>query len=1115
MDNVKTQLISGGDAVITLLETGDIRLIESDSLMINQLPGNYLDGMAGNLYLRVYGDQGIAAHPLLGKAGNAAVRLYKNRAEYTGAAGGFQYQVSLGITGRTWFFTVELANSGPPARIDAIYAQDIGLAAWGHIRSNEAYNAQYIDHKAFQTETGYTICSRQNQRQRTGFPFLQQGCFGKAVSFSVDGCPFYGLSYKIDNRIAGLAEPALNNRIYQYEFAYTALQSEPVVLETGASYTVVFYAVFLPHLETPIEAPLPLGEIKTRYQAAQEPMGTPITLPRISYDVTVADVYSSPEFTEPELEKRYPFRLQEERIDSGIASFFTDKAAHVVTQRKERILERSQGNIIITGKNDAIQEDTLTSTQYIYGVFNAQIALGNTSFNKIVSNCRNALNVQKIPGQRLMVRIDGRYRLLTMPAVFEMGLNYGRWLYRIQEDILEITVFTALERPLLCFTVCSYLGKSYDFLLYTQLTGGADEYSEPPAAPVKSGAQVSLRHRDDGFSAAAYPALEFVFHVDRDFILSDDRRFYPEAGSLGEGLAVFEFSNTDRFSYTLEGRIHGVGVRDLTMNFEGEREAYFQWLFDGINGFKLSLPGSVQRDCLEALNLQTLWYAHNARIHFASPHGLEQYGGAAWGTRDVCQGPFEYFLAVQRYAAARDLLLRVYAAQFEDDGSWPQWFMFDRYNGIRAGESHGDVILWPMKALADYLNASGDQDILNQILPYAVRGKAGYTAEKAPLFTHLEKQLAHIKEKRIPGTSLLKYGDGDWDDTLQPQDPALRHKMASAWTNALFFQILRSLGQALRDFKPVLGAELEGLAQEVKRDFDQYVISGGVAAGFVIFEGEGAVRYLLHPSDKDTGLSYRLLPMTRSMTAELFTPDAAKDHLNLIRQHLMHPDGVRLMNIPCRYQGGINRFFARSETAANFGREIGLQYVHAHIRFIEAMAKIGEASEAWQGLIRISPVLRHPAVKNALPCQRNCYFSSSDGCFDNRYEAMRDFENLRNGTAQVKTGWRIYSSGPGICINQVVSNLLGIRIAKDMVILDPALPRELEGLRFEYALLGKPVTFIYHIAGGSGLERISIAGRDISFTRLDNPYRLGGGFFPIAEVSPGAAIELYLSATHT
>ena len=36
------------------------------------------------------------------------------------------------------------------------------------------------------------------------------------------------------------------------------------------------------------------------------------------------------------------------------------------------------------------------------------------------------------------------------------------------------------------------------------------------------------------------------------------------------------------------------------------------------------------------------------------------------------------------------------------------------------------------------------------------------------------------------------------------------------------------------------------------------------------------------------------------------------------------------------YTGGTSRIFKRAESAANFGREVGLQYVHAHIRYIEA-----------------------------------------------------------------------------------------------------------------------------------------------------------------------------------
>ena len=46
----------------------------------------------------------------------------------------------------------------------------------------------------------------------------------------------------------------------------------------------------------------------------------------------------------------------------------------------------------------------------------------------------------------------------------------------------------------------------------------------------------------------------------------------------------------------------------------------------------------------EAVDAIFPWLAHDAMVHLTAPHGLEQYTGGAWGTRDVCQGPIELLL---------------------------------------------------------------------------------------------------------------------------------------------------------------------------------------------------------------------------------------------------------------------------------------------------------------------------------------------------------------------------------------------------------------------------------------------------------------------------------------
>ncbi|MBE0340070.1 cellobiose phosphorylase, partial [Paenibacillus sp. 28ISP30-2] len=232
-----------------------------------------------------------------------------------------------------------------------------------------------------------------------------------------------------------------------------------------------------------------------------------------------------------------------------------------------------------------------------------------------------------------------------------------------------------------------------------------------------------------------------------------------------------------------------------------------------------------------------------------------------------------------------------------------------------------------------------------------------------------------------------------------------------------------------------------------------------------------------------------------SRISQVITPEQELAHEQLIREQFLCPDGVRLMNRPAQYDGGVSSHFKRAEQAANFGREVGLQYVHAHIRFAEAMAKLGRKDDAWHSLKLINPVGIRASVPNAEWRQSNAYFSSSDGKFNTRYEAQERFGELREGAVPVKGGWRIYSSGPGIYMNQLISNVLGIRQSGEDLILDPVLPDDLDGLEFEFSFAGKPVTFIYRMPqehSSSEQGRAVLNGTPLeSKPADDNRYRSG------------------------
>lgn len=200
------------------------------------------------------------------------------------------------------------------------------------------------------------------------------------------------------------------------------------------------------------------------------------------------------------------------------------------------------------------------------------------------------------------------------------------------------------------------------------------------------------------------------------------------------------------------------------------------------------------------------------------------------------------------------------------------------------------------------------------------------------------------------------------------------------------------------------------------------------------------------------------------------------------------------MNRPMEYRGGTSRIFKRAETAANFGREVGLQYVQAHIRHIEAMARIGRPDEAFRGLMAVCPIRLELDVPSSLPRQSNAYFSSSDAAFMDRGQASRQFGRIRSGRVGVKGGWRVYSSGPGVYIDQLSSNVLGLRMSFDDIVLDPVLPRRADRLTLDFAYQGRNVRYLYHVAGdGFSPSEVRVNGLRLPGGRYaDDPYRRVG-----------------------
>ncbi len=1072
---------------------GTLRRLDYRDIILSLFPASELEAGLTNIYLRRLSGS-IKATPLLGPCSPG--RFHVNEKEYVSQGDwsglGFRCELRLAATAPAWFWLVTIENRGTaPVTVDLIHTQDLALAPYGAIRLNEYYVSQYLDHAPLaHPRQGWVVATRQNQPVGGNHPWCLVGTLGEGASFATDALQFHGLSAREGCRADGLVQGLPGSRL-QHEQALTAIQHAPLTLAPGEKVETGFFGW--------LEAHHPEASSEADLVKVDEVLALPERLAgqgQVSADAdwhdpgrslfTTSVPLAVRDLDEDEVDALFGAeRREEERSEVGLLSFFTGHRGHVVLKAKELGVLRPHGHILRTGATLLPDESVLTSTVWMDGVFHSMVTQGHVSINRFLSTTHGYLGLFRSHGQRIFVETEQGWQRLDMPSAFEMTPERCRWLYRHKGGLLEVISGAGLDRHALTLELIIREGPPIRCLISLHVAlNGDDGIEAHPVLFETEGAGLKVRAMADSDVGRRFPDGSFhiqplpgsvIEHIGRDELLFED------GVSRDQPYLCLLMAPSRMLGLTITGHlVPPARLPSLTA------DTYWR---EATTGLALSeaVPEVVRRmaDILP-------WFAHNALIHFLAPRGLEQYSGGGWGTRDVTQGPVELLLSIGQFAPIRDLLLRVFRQQ-NPDGDWPQWFMFyERERGIRPGDSHGDIVYWPLLALAQYLNATGDATILQENLPFFHGDPA--QAEECSVWRHVEQALELIQGRVIPDTRLAAYGHGDWNDSLQPADPALRERLCSTWTVTLHYQMLTTLAQALGAVGQAEPAGiLEDMADKVLADFRQYLLIDGVLAGYAYFEDDGGIDYLLHPRDRKTGLTYSLLPMIHAVINDMLAPDEARRHLDLIRQHLHGPDGAHLFDRPMAYRGGPMTLFQRAESSSFFGREIGNMYMHAHLRYAEALWRFGDSEAFLEALSRAVPIGIQSIVPSATRRQANCYYSSTDAAFPDRYRAHDEYDKALNGEIPLEGGWRVYSSGAGISTTLILRCLLGIRRARATLVIDPVLAPALDGLRVETDLAGHRFDITYRVvARGCGPVELELNGTPLPFRRLPNPYRTGG-----------------------
>jgi len=1087
-------------------------LCHGPDLLVNLTLGCPLAGAMHRLDLELAAPDGIRVLTVIGPGSQAAFSITADHALWHLTAAGLDITATLALESAPARWCLRLAvtnNSTAAVSWRALHGLDVGLTSRGAARNNEAYTSQYLDHRPLtHPHCGTVLASRQNLPVDGKNPFLLQACLDGCVAFATDARDVFGPAIMRPSPplcLGSTTTPLPGLR--QAESSYVALLSRPLETAPAATGECRFVGIFLTDHPAPssdadlvLLDKLPaLADRKTGILPVTEDgqdACAPAKLPgSASAPATAATsarclfhapaVVHGADLTEDELRALVPgaWTLVERSAAGVLWSWFSGAdSRHFVTRAKESVSARPHANILRSGGGDFPDASHLSTTTSMAGIFNALLSSGHPSFHRLLSFPRESCGLFATAGQRLWIRDEATWKLLGVASFFEMALDHTRWVYRLAGRTLEITVSIDPGRCRARLDLCVTAGPAACFLVTHGLIAGVNEYDATAELEIDAPAGlVRIRAAADSLFRKADPAAHFTLRaIDPAALESISGAEGVGGGEPSHAMLILQTREVGGFAIEIEGHTTLATAADSAPSWQADTLA-------------LRLGGG---DATIGRIQQILpWFVHNGMMHLTVPHGLEQYNGGAWGTRDVTQGSIELLLALGRFASCRKLLLLTYQHQFLGEHHWPQWFMTEPFGWIQQAHCHGDIPLWPIKALCDYLEATSDFAILDAAVAWTQPGSAATTTATSPLFDHLIANLGWLRANCIPGTALLRYGDGDWNDSLQPAKPEFRDRLVSSWSVALCYQVLRRLEELSRRCGRQFPG-LSGFADAIDNDFHRHLLIDGTVCGFFLFDAGSSMRGqpLLHPQDQLTGIHYRLLPMTRSMLGDLFTPQEAARHAGLIHQHLLAADGARLMDRPPAYRGGVCEIFQRAELSSCFSREIGIFYTHAHLRYIEAMARLGHAELMLEGFGRVTPAALTSSVRHALPRQANAYFSSSDAAVASRYEAATRYSEITAGEIGVDGGWRIYSSGPGIFVNLVLTRMLGLRRHYQHVILDPVLPLSLDGLEAAMPWENHQLHLRFSIKHATHTPRAAtLNGTALQPLGLSpNPYRSGG-----------------------